>query len=1060
MKLQSLLVLLILIVNQCFSQSFKTVIQRGHEAALTTVAYSNDGKLIATGSKDQSIILWEVVSGRQLRSFTGHTKTISDIIFHPSQEVLISAAYDKKVIFWDYITGKKKKEIFTDFWINSISISSDGTKLLLGGNNRMAQLIEIESQKLIQEFKVNKTQYGVQVAFKNEQEIIIGQDNGLLITYDISSGIPTDTIRNITPSSCGGCWAHFDIKRDSILYASKSGFQTLTGKQNTQLSNKKIESLKSVGLSKKHYFLNYEKQVKVFDFQNNNNATFQHGEEVINDASFNPDGSQLVTVSNDQTAKIWNVKTNELITKLQGYQSAQTNRGLPFEKNSYLHSHINRYLALKNKRLISPDEKWMIIGHQPDGAYLMSLETGRIAQLLGEHYIVSYVFTSDSRHIITGDIKGNVVLWEVNTGKKVMSFEGHREIVFDIAISKNKQLLATGSWEGSAILWNLETGELIKRYPFDQNSPFVLSFAHKDNYLLIGGLGKTFQLIELDSGLPAKKFVGHTDIVNSLQVKGSEFISSSSDGTVKIWNTNTGLIERKLKGHTGPINQVIYDNHDQYIITGGKDKNIVLWNAKTFEEIRKFQGHEGEITGIQLIQDDRILVSSSLDGTTRFWDLEKGIELFSHIVFDKNNWLSKTSSGYFDATQFAKKYVYFVEGLETYGLDQFFEKYYQPDILRKSLTEGTKTFQNNYLKNQLKESPPPKVEIVSPKPRESTDRESIEVIVKITNMGQGIDELRVMHNGKRISTIDNVSFDNVKPGKSIYESIKLNLVSGNNKVTISAFNTDRIESKNTQIEVIRKSKIEEITCHVVCIGINKYRNPTLNLNYAKNDAESFKKTIKEKGKNLFDHINYYSVYDNDASKANILKTLDLVASRAKPQDVLYFYYAGHGSAIDGEFFFVPTENVRLYDLKKLKTYALNAKTIQNKLAEIPALKQLVIIDACQSGTSADQFASRGAEEEKAMAQLSRSSGVHVLAASGSEQFASEFDELGHGLFTYVLLEALSGKADGAPKDGKVTIYELKSFIDDQVPEYSQKYKSKPQFPVTYSQGQDFPIVIE
>ena len=84
----------------------------------------------------------------------------------------------------------------------------------------------------------------------------------------------------------------------------------------------------------------------------------------------------------------------------------------------------------------------------------------------------------------------------------------------------------------------------------------------------------------------------------------------------------------------------------------------------------------------------------------------------------------------------------------------------------------------------------------------------------------------------------------------------------------------------------------------------------------------------------------------------------------------------------------------------------------------------------------------------------------MLAAAGSEQFATEFTELGHGLFTHVLLDALSGKADGAPKDGKVTIYELKSYLDDQVPELSQKYKGVMQFPHTFSRGQDFPIVTD
>jgi uncharacterized caspase-like protein len=82
-----------------------------------------------------------------------------------------------------------------------------------------------------------------------------------------------------------------------------------------------------------------------------------------------------------------------------------------------------------------------------------------------------------------------------------------------------------------------------------------------------------------------------------------------------------------------------------------------------------------------------------------------------------------------------------------------------------------------------------------------------------------------------------------------------------------------------------------------------------------------------------------------------------------------------------------------------------------------------------------------------------------MASAGSEQFAAEFASLGHGMFTYILLKGLEGAADGAPKDGKVTINELKSFIDDQVPELTRKMKGRPQYPYTFSRGQDFPVTI-
>ena len=81
-----------------------------------------------------------------------------------------------------------------------------------------------------------------------------------------------------------------------------------------------------------------------------------------------------------------------------------------------------------------------------------------------------------------------------------------------------------------------------------------------------------------------------------------------------------------------------------------------------------------------------------------------------------------------------------------------------------------------------------------------------------------------------------------------------------------------------------------------------------------------------------------------------------------------------------------------------------------------------------------------------------------VAAAGKDQFAAEVEELGHGVFTYAILEGLSGGADGTPNDGVVTIRELLSFVESELPEISMKHKSQAQFPVVDSRGQNFPLV--
>ena len=74
-----------------------------------------------------------------------------------------------------------------------------------------------------------------------------------------------------------------------------------------------------------------------------------------------------------------------------------------------------------------------------------------------------------------------------------------------------------------------------------------------------------------------------------------------------------------------------------------------------------------------------------------------------------------------------------------------------------------------------------------------------------------------------------------------------------------------------------------------------------------------------------------------------------------------------------------------------------------------------------------------------------------------DQLATEFADLGHGAFTYTLLEALNGQADTG--DQRVTVNELKAFLETELPAVSKRYKGSPQYPSSYGYGQDFPIAL-
>ena len=429
--------------------------------------------------------------------------------------------------------------------------------------------------------------------------------------------------------------------------------------------------------------------------------------------------------------------------------------------------------------------------------------------------------------------------------------------------------------------------------------------------------------------------------------------------------------------------------------------------------------------------------------------------LATAIATHEGEWAVATPDGLFDKSENFTG-MHWVRGMDIIELDQFFDDFYTPGLLAQVMSGEEIERPDINIADKLRESPPPSVEIISPKVGEKFSKKTVEIQIRITDNGGGIDEVKLLHNGKRVSD-DTRGMKKKSTGKSVVRTYNVSLVSGKNEFIASAFSKGRIESRGYKLEVLFQGTAKTASSYILAIGINEYKNKRLNLNYARADATAFTELIEQNSKKLFKNVKVVTLYDREATKESILSALDEIAAEAEPQDVFTFYYAGHGSVVDNRFYFVTSENVRLFDRGMLDANAIWAKELQEKFAQIKALKQLIVMDACQSGAATELLAVRGASEEKAMAQLARSAGVHVLASAGSEQYATEFKELGHGVFTYVFLEALRGKADGAPKDGKVTINELKAYLDDQVPVLTEKYKGEAQYPNTFSKGQDFPV---
>ena len=262
--------------------------------------------------------------------------------------------------------------------------------------------------------------------------------------------------------------------------------------------------------------------------------------------------------------------------------------------------------------------------------------------------------------------------------------------------------------------------------------------------------------------------------------------------------------------------------------------------------------------------------------------------------------------------------------------------------------------------------------------------------------------------------------------------------------------------------------------YVVTVGVNRYRQETMNLRFAARDAEQIAALFKQRGPALYGtgKVHVGQLLDDQATKENIKGALGKVTTLAKPQDTLVLFLAGHGTMVGSRFYFLPhelvTKSERVED--DVRQQGLPDDELNDWIAAVPALKRVVIYDSCQSGGAV--MTSRTARGDpfafqKALETMSRSQGSFILAAASAGEEAQEVPELGHGVLTYTLLAALGAVESGplkrqplsTPEDDKLLrVRRWFGFAQDEVPTLTKAYFGKEQFVRFVGSGNDFPIL--
>lgn len=585
---------------------------------ILSISISHDDMIFITGSMDSNIRIWDLKSGKLLQTLIGHKNGIYKINISEDRKRIVSISYDYMIKVWDLKSGKTIYT-FRDYRIKSPIFSKNGREIIYCFNDTI-NIWDIKSKKIVKTSTIYSGLNSLLLSDDKEKIISSSKDGKLQI------------------------WSSTDIKLLYVLNNNTSIDKNVFNKINLVLATNQMTIVTG----------SESGEIRIWDLNNlkSVHTVIGHPNSRITNIAISKNSKRIFSASEDGTIKIWNVKSGALLetlrvslTGINGMAISNDGRTLISVENNSIkiwdisknkstfdkmeHLDISKIDSLDSVSCIKilENKKMIISGASDNKIKIWDFKSQKLTKTLEGHIgrVSSINIFNNGKSIISSSWDKTIKVWDMKNGKVLKNLRGHTGLINCSVISQNEKFIISGGDDGIINVWDIKNNKILQTL-FHKGSIQHLIIKNDNKTIISVSNQFAFDSFEdikiwnLNTGqllftLLNRNTFSIIDIDISLNEKF--LISSSLDGTIKMWDIKNGKLLKVITTSRAAISSIKISNDMKYLIVASFDKSINIWNIESAKLIKKIMGYSGSINNIDITNDNKFIVSALSDGTLK-----------------------------------------------------------------------------------------------------------------------------------------------------------------------------------------------------------------------------------------------------------------------------------------------------------------------------------------------------------------------------------------------------------------------------------------------------------